>query len=156
MNQGMTNFEGGDQRRSEAAADLRLSTFRLLTFQGFTLLEVLVALAIGALLIGSSMGLISEALRYRTSLKEKVYVQPILESAAEVILADPQKASQGVVRLTELEGSPAVAVTATPVPLDNPTGKIEGTLCRVMLHYKSSELEFSVIVPVNENARSGM
>ena len=115
--------------------------------RGFTLLEVLVSLAIGALLIGSVMGLISEALRYRTNLKEKTYVQPILESAAEVILADPQKATQGVVSLTELKGSPAVAVTLTPVPLDNPTGKSQGTLCRVMLNYKSSNLEFSIILP---------
>ncbi|MCL5406789.1 MAG: type II secretion system GspH family protein [Deltaproteobacteria bacterium] len=126
---------------------------RLSTSKGFTLLEVLVSLAIAALLIGSVMGLISEALRYRTSLKEKTSVQPILESAAEIILADPEKAMQGVVRLTELQGDPAVAVSLTPEPLYNPTGKNQkGTLCRVMLNYKASNLEFSIIVPVGKGS----
>ncbi|MGC9195799.1 MAG: type IV pilus modification PilV family protein [Syntrophobacteraceae bacterium] len=115
---------------------------------GFTLLEVLVSLAIAALLIGSVMGLISEALRYRSALKHKINVQPILESAAEIILANPQKATQGVVRLTELEGTPAVDVSLTPVPLPNSVGKTQaGTLCRIMLSYKSSKLEFSLILP---------
>ncbi|MDR3557235.1 MAG: prepilin-type N-terminal cleavage/methylation domain-containing protein [Syntrophobacteraceae bacterium] len=115
---------------------------------GFTLLEVMVSLAIGALLIGAVTGLISQALRYRTSLKEKANVQPILESAAEIILADPRKATQGVVRLTELEGAPAVAVRLAPVPLPSSVGKSSnGTLYRVMLSYKSSDLEFSVILP---------
>ena len=83
----------------------------------------MVSLAIGALLIGAVMGLISQALRYRTSLKEKANVQPILESAAEMILADPQKATQGVVRLTELEGAPSVVVRLAPVPLPSSVGK---------------------------------
>jgi prepilin-type N-terminal cleavage/methylation domain-containing protein len=126
---------------------------RIKSHRGFTLLEVLVSLAIAALLIGAVTGLISEALRYRTSLKEKAAAQPILESAAQVILADPRKATQGVVRLSELEGSPAVAVSLTPAPLDNPTGKIsKGTLCRVMLHYESSDLEFSIILPVKSGS----
>lgn len=115
---------------------------------GFTLLEVMVSLAIGALLIGAVTGLISQALRYRTSLKEKANIQPILESAAEIILADPQKATQGVVRLTELEGAPSVAVRLAPVPLPSSVGKGgNGTLYRVMLSYKSSDLEFSIILP---------
>jgi prepilin-type N-terminal cleavage/methylation domain-containing protein len=119
---------------------------------GFTLLEVLVSLAIAALLIGSVMGLISEALRYRAALKHKINVQPILESAAEIILANPQKATQGAVRLTELEGAPVVDVSLTQVPLPSSIGKTQaGTLYRVMLSYKSSELEFSVIVPPPSN-----
>lgn len=142
-----TQHKSGDEGRSLSICS-PFSVFRCPTsVKGFTLLEVMVSLAIGALLIGSVMGLISEALRYRTSLKEKAYSQPILASAAEVILADPQKAMQGVVRLTELEGSPAVAVTLTPVPLYNPAGKSQGRLCRVMLNYKSSHLEFSIILP---------
>ncbi|MDR3569223.1 MAG: prepilin-type N-terminal cleavage/methylation domain-containing protein [Syntrophobacteraceae bacterium] len=121
--------------------------------EGFTLLEVLVSLAIGALLIGAVMGLISQALRYRTSLKEKTDAQPILESAAQIILADPQKATRGVVRLTELEGAPVVTVSLTRVPLFNPTGKSsKGALCRVMLNYKSSDLEFSIILPAGSGS----
>ena len=120
--------------------------------RGFTLLEVLVSLAIAALLIGSVNGLISEALRYRTALKQKASIQPILQSAAEVILADPRKAAGGVVRLTELEGAPAVSVSLTPVPVAGSFAKAgAGTLYRVMLSYKSSELEFSVIVPPPAN-----
>jgi prepilin-type N-terminal cleavage/methylation domain-containing protein len=120
--------------------------------RGFTLLEVLVSLAIAALLMGSVMGLISEALRYRAALKHKMNVQPILESAAEIILANPQKATQGVVRLTELEGTPAVDVSLTQVPLPNAVGKTQaGTLCRVILSYKSGTLEFSLILPPPSN-----
>ena len=116
--------------------------------KGFTLLEVMVSLAIAALLIGGVTGLISEALRYRVALKEKAAAQPVLESAAEVILADPRKATLGVVHLTELEGAPAVGVSLTPIPLYNPTGQAsKGALYRVVLSYNSSDLEFSVIVP---------
>jgi prepilin-type N-terminal cleavage/methylation domain-containing protein len=136
-------------RRCGACTPHRASDLRHpFSFRGFTLLEVMVSLAIGALLIGAVMGLISQALRYRTSLKEKANIQPILESAAEIILADPQKATQGVVRLTELEGAPSVAVRLAPVPLPGSVGKGgNGTLYRVMLSYKSSDLEFSMILP---------
>ena len=78
---------------------------------GFTLLEVVVSLAIGTLIIGSVMGLISESLRYRMNLKEKAQAHTVLDSAAQVILADPVKATQGFVRLGELEGSPEVGVS---------------------------------------------
>ena len=86
-------------------------------------------------------------------MKQKASVQPILESAAEIILADPEKAMHGVVRLTELPGSPSVAVSLTPVALNNPAGKGQkGTLCRVMLNYESSDLEFSVMVPTGNGS----
>ena len=117
--------------------------------RGFTLLEMMVSLAIGTLIIGAVMGLISESLRYRVNLKEKAYIQPILESAAQVILADPVRATAGVVRLGEFEGSPEVGVYLLAVPLDQESdggGKF-GRLCRVMLNYKSSSLEFSMIIP---------
>ena len=119
--------------------------------RGFTLLEMLVSLAIGTLLIGSVMGVISESLRYRVNMKEKALIQPVLESAAQVILADPAKAMAGFVRLTEIEGAPEVGVYLLPVPLDEELaggGKF-GRLYRVMLSYMSSTLEFSVIIPNN-------
>ncbi len=120
--------------------------------RGFTLLEMMVSLAIGALIIGAVMGVISESLRYRMNLKEKAYVQPILESAAQLILADPASALKGVVRLTELEGSPEVGVYMVPVPLDDQMlgGGKSGRLCRVMLNYKSAVLELSLIIPNND------
>ena len=115
---------------------------------GFTLLEMVVALAIGTLIIGSVMGLISESLRYKINLKEKAQAQTILDSAAQIILADPVKATQGFVRLGELEGSPEVGVSLLPVQLEGQTqGENFGRLFRVMLNYKSTKLEFSIIIP---------
>ena len=118
--------------------------------EGFTLLEVLVSLIVGILIIGSVMGVISESLRYRAELKEKAAIQPVLESAARIILADPTRALEGVLRLTELEGAPQVGVSVLPVPLEEPPageGAGAGRLCRVYLNYRSSFLEFSVIIP---------
>jgi prepilin-type N-terminal cleavage/methylation domain-containing protein len=120
--------------------------------RGFTLLEMLVSLAIGALIIGAVMGVISESLRYRMNLKEKANVQPILESAAQMVLADPARALEGVVRLTEIEGSPVVGVYMVPVPLDDQMlgdGK-SGRLFRVVLSYQSAVLELSLIISNND------
>jgi len=120
--------------------------------RGFTLLEMLVSLAIGTLIIGAVMGVISESIRYKINLKEKAAIQPILESAAQVILADPVKAMDGFVRLGELDGSPEVGVDLLPVSLDQEReggGKF-GRLFRVMLSYKSASLEFSIIIPNNK------
>jgi hypothetical protein len=111
----------------------------------------MVSLAIGTLIIGAVMGLISESLRYRVNLKEKTNIQPILEAAAQVILADPVKAMDGFVRLGELEGSPEVGVYLLPVALGQESegsGKF-GQLYRVMLNYGSASLEFSIIIPNN-------
>ena len=63
---------------------------------------MMVSLAIGTLIIGAVMGLISESIRYRINLKEKAYIQPILESAAQVILADPVKAMAGFIAWARL------------------------------------------------------
>ena len=87
-----------------------------LRVRGFTLLEMLISLTIGTLIIGAVMGVISESLRYRVSLKEKAYTQPVLESAAQVILADPAKAEAGFVRLTEIQGSSRGRCFAFPGP----------------------------------------
>jgi hypothetical protein len=109
---------------------------------------VVVALAIGTLIIGSVMGLISESLRYKMNLTEKAQAQTVLDSAAQIILADPVKAAQGFVRLGELEGSPEVGVWLLPVQLEGQTqGQNFGRLFRVMLTYQSRKLEFSIIVP---------
>jgi len=116
---------------------------------GFTLLEILISLVIGALIIGAVMGVISESLRFRVNLKDKAYLQPILESAAQVIMGDPEIAREGFVRLGEFEGSPVVGVYLIPVPLDEQMagGGKSGRLFRVMLTYRSASLEFSIIIP---------
>jgi prepilin-type N-terminal cleavage/methylation domain-containing protein len=123
--------------------------------RGFTLLEMLVSLAIGTLIIGAVMGLISESLRYRFNLKEKAGIQPILESAAQVILADPGKALNGFVSLGELEGSPEVGIYLLPVPLgqESEGGGKSGRLYRVMLYYKTASLEFSILIPNKDPMR---
>ncbi|HIJ77506.1 MAG TPA: type II secretion system protein [Deltaproteobacteria bacterium] len=117
--------------------------------RGFTLIEMMVSLAIGALIIGAVMGLISESIRYRINLKEKAYIQPILESAAQVILADPVKAMAGFISLGEIGGSAKVGVYLLPVPLaeESEGGGKSGRLYRVTLNYGSSSLEFSIIIP---------
>jgi hypothetical protein len=111
---------------------------------------MLVALAIAALIIGAVLGVISESLRYKVNLKEKARVQPILESAAQIILADPVKATQGFIRLDEFEGAPVVGISLLPVQLEEKgtlTGGGFGRLFRVMLNYGPASLEFSLIVP---------
>jgi len=110
---------------------------------------MLISLGIGALIIGAVMGTISESLRYRINLKDKAYLQPVLESAAQVILADPARAKEGFVRLTEFEGSPEVGVYLLPVPLDERTmgGGRSARLFRVMLQCRSASLEFSLLIP---------
>ncbi len=115
---------------------------------GFTLLEMLVSLIIGTLILGGVMGMISVSMQYRYRLQEKSQIQPVLESAAQMVLADPKRATEGVINLPELPGAPAVRVSALPVDLPNmQTGIKRGQLTRVMLRYKTGELEFSVIIP---------
>ncbi len=119
--------------------------------RGFTLLEMLVSLIIGTIIAGGVMGLISVSLQHKYRIKEKSLIQPVLESAAQLILADPARAAEGSVVLNSLAGSPVVGVSLVPVPLDdNLPGGSAGQLCRVMLNYRTGQLEFSMIVPINQ------
>ncbi len=125
--------------------------------RGFTLLEMLVGLALATLMIGAMLGLISESLRYKVNLKDKAQISPILESAAQIILADPVKAMEGFIRLDEFEGSPTVGVNLFPVQLeDTGLGEKPGRLFRVILSYRSGRLEFSIIVPEDEKKSGGL
>ena len=119
---------------------------------GFTLIELLVSLIIGTLMAGGIMGLISVSLQYSHRIKEKSEIHPILESAAEVILANPEQAEQGSVVLGELPGAPVVGVLLAPVQLPQAqrAGAPGGRLMRVMLVYKKQQLEFSIIIPPPE------
>jgi len=119
--------------------------------RGFTLLEMLVSLIIGTIIAGGVMGLISVSLQHKYRIKEKSLIQPVLESAAQLILADPARTAEGSVVLNNLAGSPVVGVSLVPVPLDdNLPGGSAGQLCRVMLNYRTGQLEFSMIVPINQ------
>ncbi|MCE5244489.1 MAG: prepilin-type N-terminal cleavage/methylation domain-containing protein [Desulfobacteraceae bacterium] len=116
---------------------------------GFTLLEVIVALVIGVVVIGGVMGLISSALHYGHRLKGKSMVQPILEAAAQEILADPHKAGEGQLILGKAAGSPRVEIALTPVQLPGSGGVKNrmGQLHRVLLRYGGEVLEFSILIP---------
>ncbi len=115
--------------------------------RGFTLLEILVALIIGTVVVGGVMGLISMSMQYRFRLKDKRQVQPILETAAQAILDDPKRIGDGAITFGDRKGSPVVAVRSVPVPLSENRAGNKGDLYRVMLDYRGSHLEFSVVVP---------
>jgi prepilin-type N-terminal cleavage/methylation domain-containing protein len=112
--------------------------------KGFTLIEVLLALVIATLVVGGVMGSLSGSLRLKGQLARKREVWPVLETAAEKILARPALARDRTLRLDELPGGPAVEVRLV--------GKGEiagggGTLARASLRYKGDMLEFSIILP---------
>lgn len=116
--------------------------------RGFTLLEMLVSLIIGTIVAGGVMGLISVSLQHKFRLKDKSQIQPILETAAEAILADPQRIRDGSVSFGELSGAPVVKISAAPVEIgENPAGNKSGQLYRVILDYRGGYLEFSVLLP---------
>ena len=127
--------------------------------RGFTLVELLVSLIIGTLIAGGVMGLISVSLQYQHRMKEKSGIQPILESAAEVILADPRQIEKGSVPLGEVPGSPTVEVLAVPVNLPNANrfgAPDRGQLTRVMLVFAGHRLELSVIIPPPESDKNAI
>lgn len=116
--------------------------------KGFTLLEVMVSLLVGTLIAGGILGVISVSLQYKQRLQEKTAKQPVLEAAAQEILADPQKVGTNILRMDGLPGSPVVEIRATPVylPQNRPSGK-KSDLYRVQLLYAGEMLEFSLVVP---------
>jgi prepilin-type N-terminal cleavage/methylation domain-containing protein len=120
---------------------------------GFTLLEVMVSLLIGALLVGGLMGLISVSLQYSQRLKEKTQIQPLLEAAAEQILANPQKAMAGSFTLGTEANAPRINIELARQELAEFKGKgtRAGELYRVLLECRGQLLEFSLhVIPSNE------
>jgi hypothetical protein len=116
---------------------------------GFTLLEVMASLILGSLIVGGLMGLISLSLHYQHRLKEKSQIQPLLEAAAEEILADPQKAAAGSLSLGSGPNAPKVNLRVTKVELPEPQGfsTRSGGLYRVLLECRGQLLEFSLYLP---------
>ncbi len=116
--------------------------------RGFTLLEMLISLIIGTLIVGGVMGLISVSMQYRFRMKDKRQIQPILETAAQAILADPGRIADGSVTFGDFKGAPVVRVRSAPVDVGQKSGSAsKGDLYRVMLDYRGGHLEFSVLVP---------
>jgi len=116
---------------------------------GFTLLEVMVSLILGSLIVGGLMGLISLSLHYQHRLQQKSQIQPLLEAAAEEILADPQKAAAGSFSLGTGANAPKVNIQLARVELSELHGPSTrtGGLYRVLLECRGQLLEFSLYVP---------
>lgn len=123
------------------------------TGNGFTLLEVMVSLLVGTLIVGGIMGVISASLQFNLRLSEKSSIQPVLEAAAQEILADPRKAESGELMLDALPGTPVVGIQTTPVDLGGGTraGGRARALYRVQLLYRGEQLEFSLVIPQGES-----
>ncbi len=115
--------------------------------RGFTLLEMLISLIIGTVIVGGVMGLISTSMQYRFRMKDKRQIQPILETAAQAILADPKRIADGAVTFGDQKGSPVVGVRSARVEIAEKRAGNPGELYRVMLDYRGGQLEFSVLVP---------
>lgn len=128
---------------------LILTIFRKEQQRGFTLLEIMVSLILGALIMGGVMGSISVSLQYSQRVREKIQEHSILEAAAQELLANPQALKQGALILDGFPGAPSVVIHAYPVEVSenalvkNPRGE----LYRVMLTHGVQKLEFSIIVP---------
>jgi hypothetical protein len=118
---------------------------------GFTLVEIVICLLLATLIVGGVMGLISTSLQYSQRVREKAEDWPILEAAAQAILADPEKAESGFLILEGLPGAPRVDIGLVEAPAsgakDAETETQSGRLYRVELYYRASLLEFSVIIP---------
>ncbi len=119
--------------------------------RGFTLIEMLISLAIGVMIVGGVMGVISVSMQYKYRLKEKSRIQPILETAAQAIMADPGRIAEGSIKFGKVSGSPVVGISAVPVGLPDGVPARNGQLYRVMLDYRGQDLEFSLLVPPDAN-----
>jgi prepilin-type N-terminal cleavage/methylation domain-containing protein len=115
---------------------------------GFTLLEVMVTLTLGALILGGLMGLISVSLQYNQRLKDKGQIQPMLESVAQEILADPKRAMARSISMGSGPNAPQVNIQLASVELPKPTvsNTRTGELYRVLLECRGQVLEFSLYI----------
>ena len=129
-----------------------MKTFTYRTESGFTLLEVMVALIIGTLIVGGVMGVISVSLQYTKRVQEKSRNQPILEAAAQEILANPELARDGSIKIAGIPDAPPVEVALAEVTgSDGDEVKSRtGQLFRVLLNCRGQVLEFSVIIPQSQ------
>lgn len=115
---------------------------------GYTLLEVMVSLVLGCIILGGLMGMISLSLHYSHRLKEKSLIQPLLESAAQEILANPQKAAAPSITMGSGPDAPRINIRLARVELPEfqRTSPNRGALYRVLLECRGQVLEFSLYV----------
>jgi hypothetical protein len=103
---------------------------------------------LGALILGGLMGLISVSLQYNQRLKDKSQIQPLLESAAQEILANPRKAMASSMSMGGGSDAPQVIIHLEKVELPefNRISGGGGELYRVLLECRGQILEFSLYV----------
>lgn len=117
---------------------------------GFTLVEVLVSLVVGTLIVGGVMGVLGASMQYRKRVEDKSLDWPILETAAQQILADPQPYLDSDVTLEDLPEHPVVTAEWTQVELQQQgPGEAQDlaqrSLYRVRLGYRKSRLRLSFV-----------
>lgn len=118
---------------------------------GFTLLEVMVSLMISTLIVGGVMGLMSVSLQFSERVKEKSSVQPVLEAAAQEIIAYPEKALDGSIVLSEFPEEPVAIALAEVVGADGELLKNRSSqLYRIQLACRGERLEFSILIPIQK------
>lgn len=117
---------------------------------GFTLIEVLVSLVVGTLIVGGVMGVLGASLHYRQRVVAKTTDWPLLEAAAQKVLAAPEAFVGGDIALPDLPGAPVVRAEWTRIELLS--GGLEQTedlagrsLYRVDLAYRKSRLHLSLV-----------
>ena len=127
--------------------------YELHSRRGFTLIEVLVALVVAVVIAGGVMGVIASAHRFTFHVNEKSADQPILEAAAQELLAHPDRADEGSLEVGS--GKTVAVVTVSTVRVQDSQGKMLGNktseLCRVRLAYHGQVLDFSLLVPMADS-----
>lgn len=127
-----------------------MSKLRRSRVAGFTLVEVLVSLVVGTLIVGGVMGMLGSSMKYRQRVADKIVEWPVLEAAAQQILADPESYLDSDVTLEQMPGKPVVSAQWTQVELldQGPEGSqivTERSLVRVRLSYRKSRLRLSFV-----------
>jgi prepilin-type N-terminal cleavage/methylation domain-containing protein len=121
--------------------------------KGFTLLEIMVSLTVGALIMGGVMGAISLSLQYTQRVQKRLLESAVIECAAQQILANPGGFDRGDLVLNDFPGAPRVGVQVAKVELATAGlgENRQGNLYRVLLSFAGQQLEFSIVVPPAES-----
>jgi hypothetical protein len=94
------------------------------------------------------MGLMSASLQFSDRIKEKSSIQPVLEAAAQELIAYPEKALDGNIVLPEFPQTSVIISLAEVVGTDGEIVKNRNSqLYRIQLACQGQRLEFSLLIP---------